>query len=188
MVDFKVVLSDPRTGQSYRIEASGGTAGALMGKRIGEIVDGDPFGLKGYAIQITGATDRTGVPARRDLPGSGRRRLLLSQGVGFKPAHEGERRRKSIRGNEISSDMVQINAKVAEYGGTSLARIFGGEEAEEPEPVAAEPEAVAEPDVTTEPEAVPESGTVADQESSEPEEAVEAEAAAEPEETEEEQK
>lgn len=181
MVDFKVVLSDPRTGQSYRIEASGGAAGALMGKRIGEVVDGDPFGLKGYAIQITGATDRTGVPARRDLPGSGRRRLLLSRGVGFNPTHEGERRRKSIRGNEISSDMVQINAKVAEYGGTSLARIFGGEEAEEPE-------AVAEPDVTTVEEAVPESETVAEQEATEPEETIETEAAAEPEETEEEQK
>ncbi|MHC1626456.1 MAG: 30S ribosomal protein S6e [Methanoculleaceae archaeon] len=126
MVDFKVILSDPRTGRSYRIDAGGAAAGAFMGKRIGDVISGDPLGLSGYSIQITGATDRTGIPARRDLPGSGRRRILLSGGVGFHPDHRGVRRRRSIRGNEISGDIVQINAKVTEYGGTPLEEIFGG--------------------------------------------------------------
>ena len=54
MVDFKVVLSDPKTGLSYKIDATGAAAGALLGKKIGTEVDGAPFGLNGYKITITG--------------------------------------------------------------------------------------------------------------------------------------
>jgi len=69
MVDFKIILSDPDTGRSYKIDATGPAAGALIGKRIGDEIDGGVFGLAGYTIKITGGTDRTGIPARRDLPG-----------------------------------------------------------------------------------------------------------------------
>ncbi|HJK20172.1 MAG TPA: 30S ribosomal protein S6e, partial [Methanocorpusculum sp.] len=69
MVDFKVVLSDPKTGLSYKIDATGAAAGALLGKKIGTEVDGAPFGLNGYKITITGGSDKTGTPARPDLPG-----------------------------------------------------------------------------------------------------------------------
>jgi small subunit ribosomal protein S6e len=37
---------------------------------------------------------------------------------------EGERRRKSVRGREISADFVQINAAVAQSGAKSLAEYF----------------------------------------------------------------
>jgi len=131
MVDFKIILSDPETGRSYKIDATGPAAGSLIGKRIGEEIDGGAFGLAGYTIRLTGGTDRTGIPARRDLPGSARRRILLSKGVGFHPVIEGQRRRKSVRGNEISADLVQINAVVKQHGAKSLAEYF-----EEPEAAA----------------------------------------------------
>lgn len=124
MVEFKVVLSDTKTGRAYNINVSGGVAGAIIGKRIGEELDAGPFGLPGYRMEITGASDRNGTPAKRNLPVAGRRKLLLSGGVGFQPKMDGQRRRKSIRGNEITSDFVQINAKVTGYGDKPLEEYF----------------------------------------------------------------
>ena len=37
---------------------------------------------------------------------------------------DGQRKRKSIRGNEITSDFVQINAKVTGYGDKPLEEYF----------------------------------------------------------------
>ena len=48
MVEFKVVVSDPKTGRAYNVDASGGAAGAIVGKRIGDEVDAGPIGLAGY--------------------------------------------------------------------------------------------------------------------------------------------
>ena len=131
MADFKLILSDPKTGKSYKIDATGGAAGALVGKKVGDVVDGEAFGLSGYEVTITGGTDKTGIPARRDLPGGMRRRLLLSKGTGFSPEKKGERRRKSVRGNEITPDFVQVNAKVVTYGKKDLKSIFEPEAAPE---------------------------------------------------------
>jgi small subunit ribosomal protein S6e len=124
MADFKVVVSDPKAGRSYNIDATGGAAGTLVGKRIGDIVDAGPIGLAGYKVQITGASDRNGTPSKKNLPGPVRRRLLVAGGIGFHPRMDGERRRKSLRGNEITLDFVQINAKVAEYGEKPLEEYF----------------------------------------------------------------
>jgi len=129
MAEFKIVLSDRETGRSYKIDATGPAAGALIGRRIGEEIEGGVLGFAGYRIRITGASDRTGIPARRDLPGPARRRLLLSRGVGFHPVREGERRRKSVRGNEISADIVQVNAVVTQRGSKPLDEYFNRPEA-----------------------------------------------------------
>jgi small subunit ribosomal protein S6e len=138
MVDFKLVLSDPKAGKAYNLSVSGGSASAFLGKRIGDEVDGAPVGLGGYRIRITGGSDRNGNPMRADLPGMARKRILLSGGTGFHPRLEGERRRKMIRGNEITPDFVQINAAVAAYGEKPLGDYFrkGEEKPGEKEPQA----------------------------------------------------
>jgi small subunit ribosomal protein S6e len=49
---------------------------------------------------------------------------------------EGERRRKTIRSNEITADFVQINARVTTYGDKTLEELFPkveGEKAEKKE-------------------------------------------------------
>ena len=130
MVDFKVVISDPATGKAYNIDATGGAAGSFMGKHIGDEIDGTPLGFEGFRIKITGASDKTGTPARRGLPFAGKRRCLLSGGVGFKPVLEGERRRKMMRGYEITADFVQINVVVAKEGPKSLSAYFAPAEPE----------------------------------------------------------
>jgi small subunit ribosomal protein S6e len=124
MVDFKIVVSDPKTGLSYKVDATGAAAGTLLGKKIGAEIDGAPFGLSGHKITITGGSDKTGTPGRPDLPGSGRRKLLLSDGFGFHATRKGERGRKGQRGNEITADFVQINAKISTYGERPIAEIF----------------------------------------------------------------
>jgi small subunit ribosomal protein S6e len=129
MVDFKVVLSNPATGKAYNIDATGGAAGSLMGKRIGEEIDGTALGFEGYKIRVTGASDRNGTPARKSLPIAGRRRVLVSGGVGFHPKLDGERRRKMVRGSEITADFVQINAVVSKEGSKPLASYFASAEA-----------------------------------------------------------
>ena len=78
MVEFKVVVSDPKSGRAYNVDASGGAAGAIVGKRIGDEIDAGTLGLAGYKILITGASDRTGITAKKGLPGAGRKKLLLA--------------------------------------------------------------------------------------------------------------
>jgi len=124
MVELKVVVSDPKTGRAYNVDAGTGAAGALVGKNIGDEVDAGPLGLAGYKILITGGSDQTGTPARRSLPGAGRKQLLLAEGVGFHPKMEGERKRKMIRAHQITAEFVQINARVIAYGEKTLDELF----------------------------------------------------------------
>ena len=124
MVDFKIVLSDPSTGKAYNIDASGAGAGSFIGKRIGDMIDATTLGFEGYSIKITGASDRNGTPARKSLPIAGRRKILMSGGIGFHPRTEGERRRKMLRGAEITQDFVQINTVVSKPGSKNLSEYF----------------------------------------------------------------
>ena len=137
MVDLKVVLSDPKTGRAYNVDASGGAAGSIVGKRIGDEFDAAPIGLAGYTIKITGASDRTGIPAKKGIPGAGRRKLLLANGIGFHPTMDGERRRKTVRSSEITQEFVQINASVITYGEKTLDELFPKVEGEKAEKAAA---------------------------------------------------
>ena len=124
MVEFKVVVSDPKSGRAYNVDASGGAAGAIVGKSIGDEIDAGSLGLAGYKILITGASDRTGIAAKKGIPGAGRRKLLLAGGIGFHPVMDGERRRKTVRSSEITQEFVQINAQVTSYGEKTLDELF----------------------------------------------------------------
>jgi len=114
MAKFKIVLSDPETGKAQKIELEESKATPLIGRKIGEIIDGTILGLSGYKIQITGGTDKDGFPMRPDIHGGVRRRVIISSGPGFKPKRKGERRRKTLRGNVITEEIVQINMKILE--------------------------------------------------------------------------
>ena len=133
MVEFKVVVSDPKSGRAYNVDASGGAAGAIVGKSIGDEIDAGTLGLAGYKILITGASDRTGITAKKGIPGAGRRKLLLAGGIGFHPVMDGERRRKTIRSSEITQDFVQINTQVTAYGEKTLEELFPKVEGEKKE-------------------------------------------------------
>ena len=130
---MKVVISDPKTGKSFQKEISKEEEEKLYGKKIGENINGEIFGLKGYELQIMGGSDKSGFPMRKDVLGSKRIKVLLSSPPGFRPKKKGERRRKGVRGNTISSEIAQVNMKVVKEGEKKLEEIFGkrGEEVQE---------------------------------------------------------
>jgi small subunit ribosomal protein S6e len=114
MARFKVIVSDPSTGVSKAIEVEGTRAIPLIGKRIGETIDGSILGLSGHKLLITGGSDKDGFPMRPNIHGGVRVRAVISGSVGFHPKQEGERRRKTLRGNVITEEIVQINMKIIE--------------------------------------------------------------------------
>lgn len=125
MANFKVVVSDPEAALAYQIDVKDAEANALIGKAIGDVVDGAPMGLPGYQIKITGGCDGSGFVMLPDLPGPRRQRLLVATGVGYTPKIKGQRRRKMLRGREIAHDIVQINAKIVERGEKSVKALLG---------------------------------------------------------------
>jgi len=128
MVEFKIVVNDTKTGKSHNILVSGHHANSLIGKKINDEVDGIFVSLPGYKLQITGGTDKNGFPMRKDLPGTTRRRLLLSESLGFKPKDSGVRKKKSVRGNTINQEVVQINMKVVKHSSRPIEDIIKVEE------------------------------------------------------------
>ncbi len=127
MVEFKVVVNDVKNGKSHQVQVSGHHANSLIGKKIGEDVDGIFISLPGYKLQITGGTDKDGFPMRKDFPGIRRRRLLVSNSLGFKSKEGGLRRKKSLRGNTVSTDLVQINMKVTKYSSKPIDQLLESE-------------------------------------------------------------
>ena len=118
MVSFKLVLSDPKTGKSEASEIKDANAQALIGRKIGEVLDASAIGLAGK-IMITGGSDRAGFPMRGDTLGGGKNYVLLTRGVGFRTKEEGAKKRKLVRGGMISEESYQINAKKVEEPATS---------------------------------------------------------------------
>jgi small subunit ribosomal protein S6e len=117
---FKLVISDPETGKAIQYELDDAKTNALVGKTIGEIVEGDVLGLPGYKLKITGGSDASGFPIRPDVHGSGKKRVLIHGAPGFRPKRKGIAQRKTVRGRELSSDISQVNMRVEEKGGTPL--------------------------------------------------------------------
>ena len=106
---FKVILSDPDNGKSQVLELDGVRAVPLVGRRLGETLDGAALGFGGYKVKIAGGSDKDGFPMRSDIHGGVKTRVVMAQGVGFHPASRGQRRRKTIRGSVITDEVVQIN-------------------------------------------------------------------------------
>ncbi len=118
MVEIKIVIG--YKGESYQKTISD----ELIGKKISDKISGDLIGLKGYELEITGGSDTAGFPMRRDIPGIGRKKPLLTRGPGVHIDIKGERIRKTVRGNTISNDTAQINLKVLKVGSEDLGKLF----------------------------------------------------------------
>jgi small subunit ribosomal protein S6e len=114
MAKFKVIISDPETGKSQFVEVEETQAVPLIGRKLGEVIDGAAVKLSGSKLMITGGSDKDGFPMRPNIHGGVRVGAILSEGVGFHPSKRGERRRKTLRGNVITEAIVQINMKIVE--------------------------------------------------------------------------
>jgi small subunit ribosomal protein S6e len=107
-----LIVSDPSTGKSQKVELEDNRMTPLAGKKIGEVVDGAVANMAGYKLKITGGTDKDGIPMRPDVHGSAKSHIILSGGVGYHPKADGERKRKVIRGNTLSSESKFINLTI----------------------------------------------------------------------------
>ncbi len=151
--EFIAVVNDTNpssNGKSYSLTISGNNHSQLLGKKIGDVVDGIFVGsgdstLSGYKLEITGGSDKTGTPMRRELEGGNRQSILVTKSVGFKGNKlvyktkdgdkkrfrynpDGLRKRRVFRGNMITQDTRQINLKVVEAGNKSLGDLLGSKE------------------------------------------------------------
>ncbi len=124
---MKVVIGN-KDGKSYQIEIQKENEGTLIGKKIGDTVEGEQIGVPGFTFQITGGSDLSGFPMRWDVDGPGKKKILMSKGPGFKKKRAGERKKKMIHGRQVAQDVHQINVKITKEGSTPLAKILGKEE------------------------------------------------------------
>ena len=122
MVEFKVVLSDPKTGLSVQKEVKEPAAKAFLGLKIGDTVKGEVIDLQGYEFEITGGSDFCGFPMRKDVVGVGRKKILAYAGTGIRKQEKGMLQRKTVCGNTVHAKIAQINLKAIKVGS---ADIFG---------------------------------------------------------------
>ncbi|MFX0090155.1 MAG: S6e family ribosomal protein [Candidatus Hodarchaeota archaeon] len=103
----KTITDDPEKGIS---------TASLIGKKIGEIIEGSSFGFDGYEFKITGGSAEDGCPMHPHVPGSAPKKILSAGGLGYKNKRAGKRRRKRVIGNTISDRIFQINLVLVKQG------------------------------------------------------------------------
>lgn len=116
MAEYKLVLNNPKEAKSYQKEVKENEAEFFKGKKIGETVKGDNFGLPGYEFVITGGSDKSGFPMRWDVDSATKKKILAVRGVGIKKKRKGMKVRKTVAGNTVGDETVQVNLKVTQEG------------------------------------------------------------------------
>jgi len=109
-----LIISDPKTGTSQKVELEDAMMNPLIGRRIGDIMEGTIANMAGYQIKLTGGTDKDGIPMRPDVHGGVKGRYILSGGVGYKPKRKGERKRVVVRGNTVTAETTFLNFTIVE--------------------------------------------------------------------------
>jgi len=125
-----MVIADPANGKSYQVELDKDKEAHVSGKRIGEELDGNLVGAAGYILELTGGSDDSGFPMRVEVHGPAKKAILTSKATGFNAKEKGQRKRKHVRGNTYSTEIVQVNAKVKKAGTAPLEQLFPKQEKE----------------------------------------------------------
>lgn len=123
---FKINIG--QKGKTFKVESDNES---LIGKKIGEVLSGNEISndLNGYELEIRGTSDKAGFPGKKEESGPLLRKVMFTKGKFLrKTKGKGFRRKKSVRGNEISLDTVQINLTVVKEGSKKLEDIFKKEE------------------------------------------------------------
>ncbi|MFT4304077.1 MAG: S6e family ribosomal protein [Candidatus Woesearchaeota archaeon] len=121
---IKLVIGK-KDGKCIQQELNEDQTAVLFGKKISDKISGDEIGFEGYEFEITGGSDNSGSPMRKDVDGIGKKKILAIEGIGIKKVGKGQRQRKTVCGNTIYEKISQVNIKVIKEGKKSL----GAEEA-----------------------------------------------------------
>lgn len=119
MAEFKVVLG-LKNGKTVQKVVKDTEASALLGVKIGDKVDGSKIGFAGYELELCGGSDYCGFPMRKDVQGTGRKRILITKSVGMRENVRGMRKRKTVCGNTVHAKITQVNLKVLKEGKVKL--------------------------------------------------------------------
>ncbi|GAA5814100.1 hypothetical protein MFLAVUS_007590 [Mucor flavus] len=117
---FNLNIANPATGCQKLIEIE--DERRLRGfydKRMAQEVSGDSLGgeFKGYVFRISGGNDKQGFPMKQGVLLPYRVKLLMSKGHScYRPRRTGERKRKSVRGCIVGSDLSVLSLVVVKQG------------------------------------------------------------------------
>jgi small subunit ribosomal protein S6e len=121
---MKIVYSDTKSGKTAQAEIDKEKIGMLIGRKMDEIIEGSIISLDGYKLKITGLSDKTGSPSRREIEGTIKSRPMLASGTGIRNAKHGFRAKRMVRGNTIGQDTEQVNTVIIEYGAKPVEELF----------------------------------------------------------------
>jgi len=92
-------------------------------KRISQDVEADALGdqFKGYVVKIMGGNDKQGFPMKQGVLTNTRVRLLVGAGAScYRPRRNGERKRKSVRGCIVGSDISALHLVIVKKGAEEI--------------------------------------------------------------------
>lgn len=122
---MKLNIAYPSTGCQKVIEVDDeNKLRTFYDKKMSTEVEGDILGdeFKGYVFKITGGNDKQGFPMKQGVLTAARVRLLLSEGhTCYRTRKTGERKRKSVRGCIVSSELSVLNLVVVKKGEKEIA-------------------------------------------------------------------
>ncbi|MGC8479264.1 MAG: S6e family ribosomal protein [Candidatus Micrarchaeia archaeon] len=128
---MQIVYSDKKTGKTGHAQVPKDREAQLIGKNIGEVVEGAMAGLDGFKLKITGLSDASGAPSRKEIDGIRKVKALLNYGTGMKIKGKGFRARRLVRGNSVGPETVQINTVIEQFGTKSHEELFKPKEKSE---------------------------------------------------------
>lgn len=126
MTEIRFVVNDIKTGKSYQKTLEDNP---YLNRKVGDKIPGSDIGLDGYELEISGGSDKSGCPIRFDMPGFGKKKALLSSGPCVRGLKNGQRIKKTVVGNIINADIVQLNLKVVKSGSKALEELMPKEAA-----------------------------------------------------------
>jgi small subunit ribosomal protein S6e len=117
MVELRIVISDPKTGRSVQRIIKEENTKPFNGLKIGDKVRGELLDLTGFEFTLTGGSDSSGFPMRRDVQGTAKKSILASKGIGIREnLKRGQLIRKTVAGNTVGQQTAQLNLKIEKMG------------------------------------------------------------------------
>ncbi|XP_033109506.1 40S ribosomal protein S6-like [Anneissia japonica] len=117
---MKLNISYPATGCQKLIEVDDiNKLRPFFDKRMAHEMSCEHLGdeWKGYVVRIGGGNDKQGFPMKQGVLSAGRVRLLLKKGQScYRPRRKGERKRKSVRGCIVDSNLSVLNLVIIKKG------------------------------------------------------------------------
>ncbi|XP_013398529.1 40S ribosomal protein S6 [Lingula anatina] len=117
---MKLNISFPATGCQKLIEVDDEKKiRAFYEKRMASEVSAESLGdeWKGYVVRISGGNDKQGFAMKQGVLTNGRVKLLLGKGQScYRERRSGERKRKSVRGCIVDSNLSVLNLVIVKKG------------------------------------------------------------------------